>query len=82
MQQKRLLKEHFFLNFIFIVFFSRYHLIPLSIPAPSNTTLSMSKAKGTFTMLLVPILDLSQFNPEYLTAGLEKAESWGSDPLY
>ena len=34
-------------------------------------------AKGTFTMPFVPVLDLSQFDPEYLTADLEKAKSWG-----
>ena len=36
-------------------------------------------AKGTFIMPLLPALDLSQFDPEYLTADLEKAESWGFD---
>ena len=30
-------------------------------------------------MPVVPLLDLSQFDPEYLTADLEKAKSWGSD---
>lgn len=28
-------------------------------------------------MPLVPVLDLSQFDPEYSTADLEKAKSWG-----
>ena len=32
-----------------------------------------------FIMPLVPVLDLSQFDPEYLSADLEKAESWGFD---
>ena len=31
-------------------------------------------------MPLVPVLDLSQFDPEYSTADLEKAESWGFEP--
>ena len=30
-------------------------------------------------MPLVPVLDLSQFDPEYLTVNLEEAESWGFD---
>ena len=40
-------------------------------------------ADGTFTMPLVsaldlsPVLDLSQFVPDYLTADLEKAGNWG-----
>ena len=36
-------------------------------------------AKGMFIMHLVPVLDLSQFDPEYLTADLEKAKGWGFD---
>lgn len=28
-------------------------------------------------MPLIPILDLSQFDPEYLMADLEKTKSWG-----
>ena len=36
-------------------------------------------AKGTFIMPLVPDLDLSQFDPGYLTADLEKAERWSFD---
>ena len=36
-------------------------------------------AKGMFIMPLVPVLDLSQFDPELLTADLQKAESWGFD---
>ena len=36
-------------------------------------------AKGVFIMPLVPVLDLSQFDPEYSTAELEKVESWGFD---
>ena len=30
-------------------------------------------------MPLVPVLDLSQFDPEYSTADLEKAKGWGFD---
>ena len=30
-------------------------------------------------MLLVLVLDLSQYNPEYLSTDLEKAERWGFD---
>ena len=33
--------------------------------------------KGTFIMPLIPGLNLSQFDPEYLTADLEKTKSWG-----
>ena len=36
-------------------------------------------AKGTFIMSLIPVLDLSQFDLEFLTVDLEKAESWGFD---
>ena len=36
-------------------------------------------ARGLFIMPLVPVLDLSQFDLEFLTVDLEKAESWGSD---
>ena len=36
-------------------------------------------AKVIFIMLLVPVLDLSQCDPEYLTADLEKAKGWGFD---
>ena len=36
-------------------------------------------AKVIFIMLLVPVLDLSQFDPEYSTADLEKAKGWGFD---
>ena len=36
-------------------------------------------AKGTFIMPLLPALDLSQFDPEYSTADLEKVKSWGFD---
>ena len=32
-------------------------------------------------MPFVPILDLSQFDPEYSTADLEKAKSWGFEPF-
>ena len=32
-------------------------------------------ARGTSIMPLVPVLDLSQFNPEYLTADLEKVRA-------
>ena len=32
-----------------------------------------------FIMPLVPVLALSQFDPEYSTAGLEKAQGWGFD---
>ena len=28
-------------------------------------------------MPLVPVLDLSQFDPEFLTADLERGKSWG-----
>ena len=35
--------------------------------------------KGTFIMPLVPVLDLSQFDPEYSTADLKKAKGWGFD---
>ena len=34
-------------------------------------------AKGAFLMPLVPVLDLSQFDPEFLTADLERDKSWG-----
>ena len=37
-------------------------------------------AKGTFIILLLPVLDLSQFYPEYSTADLEKDKSWGFEP--
>lgn len=30
-------------------------------------------------MPLVPVLDLSQFDPEYSTADLEKAKGWSVD---
>ena len=33
-------------------------------------------AKGMFIMPLVPVLDLSQFDPEYSSADLEKAKGW------
>ena len=36
-------------------------------------------AKGMFIMPLVPVLDLSQCDPEYSTADLEKAKGWGFD---
>ena len=36
-------------------------------------------AKGTFIMPLVPVLDLSQFDLDYSTADLEKANGWGFD---
>ena len=36
-------------------------------------------AKGMYIMPLVPVIDLSQFDPEYLTAVLKKAESWAFD---
>ena len=36
-------------------------------------------AKGMFIMPLVPVLDLSQFDPKYLTADLEKGKGWGFD---
>ena len=36
-------------------------------------------AEGTFIMPLLPVLDLSQFDPEYVTANLEKTESWDFD---
>ena len=36
-------------------------------------------AKGTFIMVLVPVLDMSPFDPEHSTAVLEKAKSWGFD---
>ena len=36
-------------------------------------------AKGMFIMPLVPVLDLSQFDPAYSTADFEKAESSGFD---
>ena len=32
--------------------------------------------KGMFIMPLVPVLDLSQFDPEYSSADLEKAKGW------
>ena len=35
--------------------------------------------KGTFIMPLVPVLDLSQFDPEDSIADLEKAKGWGFD---
>ena len=37
-------------------------------------------AKGTFIMPLVPVLDLSQFEPEYSTADLENAKSLDLEP--
>lgn len=36
-------------------------------------------ANGTCIMPLVPVLDLSQFDPEYSIAGLEKATCCGFD---
>ena len=36
-------------------------------------------AKGMFIMPLVPVLDLSQFDPEYCTVDLEKAKGWNFD---
>ena len=36
-------------------------------------------AKGIFIMPLVPVLDLSQFDPEYSTADLQKGKGWGFD---
>lgn len=36
-------------------------------------------AKGTFIMPLLPVLDLSHFDPEYSSAVLEKAKGWGCD---
>ena len=36
-------------------------------------------AKGMFVMPLVPVLDLSQFDPEYCTVDLEKAKGWNFD---
>ena len=36
-------------------------------------------AKGMFITPLIPVLDLSQFDPEYSTADLEKAKGWGFD---
>ena len=36
-------------------------------------------AKGMFIMPSVPVLDLSQCDPEYSTADLEKAKGWGFD---
>ena len=38
---------------------------------------SEGAAKGTSRVPLVPVPDLSQFDPEYSTADLERAESWG-----
>ena len=32
-----------------------------------------------FRIPLVPVLDLSQFDPEYSTADLERAKGWGFD---
>ena len=36
-------------------------------------------AKGGLIMPLIPVLDLSQCDLEYLTADLEKAKGWGFD---
>ena len=36
-------------------------------------------AKNMFIMPLVPVLDLSQCDPEYSTADLEKDKGWGFD---
>lgn len=59
----------------------RHQTKDTEVPKGNNLANGAAKeaAKGTFIMPLLPVLDLSHFDPEYSSAVLEKAKSWDYD---